>query len=148
MNLARYFFSKFAIQRKKSELAKKLMLQLILLTLGIVSANSSQITALVVQSKINDKVTVQRLSVEKDQPSYKTHLIWESTQGISCTLSLSQSNVSKAEGTIECVSKSGYKAQTNFNCLLNRNIESGAYLFFGKVGVSDENKNFTIWCEG
>ena len=104
-------------------------------------------TAIIVQEEINDQVSIARFAISQESPPYKSYDIWRSAQGISCSVASLQSGAGELHGTIECVSSSGYKAQTSFSCLVNRSLESGAYLFFGKVGAKGENKNFTVWCE-
>ncbi|AZZ92571.1 hypothetical protein EUZ85_18315 [Hahella sp. KA22] len=70
--------------------------------------------------------------------------VWRSPGGIVCKISLY--GVVQLQGTFECESKEGYKAQIGVNCLENLSKESSAYLFFGLVGESQNVGNFYIWC--
>jgi len=128
-------------------IVNSLILQVAALFFSIAVAKASETTALIIQEKIHDQVSIHRFPISEESPSYNSYEIWRSAKGISCSVALHRSATDQPNGTLECVSVSMYKAQISFSCSANRNLESGAYLFFGEVGDTGENKNFTVWCE-
>lgn len=100
---------------------------------------------LVVEIAINGKADKVIYPFPNEAVFIESHNVWVSQNGIRCNALAAKSN-SSIQGTFECTTKEGYKAQVAFDCQKNTS-DNRVYMFFGSPMKQGNNRNFTFWCQ-